>query len=124
MPAPTISQIFGANATVMTATASVTASSSDPVLCIKFSDLASTGLSEAASSSNAEAWLGALIKMASAFTASNADEVPRITVEAPTADSFLSIVSRNGTQRLQLPYSVNVYETFSGSVSFDPDNLA
>lgn len=124
MPKPTIAQLFGANAAVITAQTPVDASAADPVLCIKLSDLAATGFNQAASTTDAEAWLGALIKMAASFTAANTDEKPRITVEAPTADSFLSISSRDGIQRLQLPYSVTVYENFAGSVSFDPDNLA
>jgi hypothetical protein len=119
MPSPTIPGLFGANATVMTTSASVTASSSDPVLVLKFSDFASTGWNTPAGATNAEKWLAAIILKARAFYASNADEVPNVAIGAP----FLGLSNRNSLIKREYNYSVAIYETDTGAAAPDPDNV-
>ena len=124
MPAPILSDFFGTNATVLTADATITATTAAPALVIYFADLSDVGLDDTASATAAQAWFGAFLKKAEAFTTANTDEVPNITVSGPDEFTSFTVLQRNSASKIERPYTVNTYEPYGGADDFDPDNLA
>ena len=119
MPKPTVVQLFGSAAQVVTATTQVSATAQDPALIIRFSDFSSVGWNTATGTTDPEKWLAAMILRARAFHASNTDEVPNTVVDSP----FPGLTTRNAVLKREYAYTVRIYETDSGSSSPDPDNV-
>lgn len=113
MPAPTIADLFGASATVDTTNAS------NPKLVIAFADFATQGFGNVAKTTDAEAWLLAIIKKARAYSAAATDELSNVAIDAP----FLGLTTRNSVQAREYSYSVRVYEPDTGAAEPDPDNV-
>lgn len=113
MPAPTIADLFGATATVDTSNAS------NPKLVIAFTDFSAQGFGNVAKTSDAEAWVVALIKKWRSQTVAATDEASNIAVDAP----FLGLTTRNNVSVREYSYSARVYEPDTGASEPDPDNV-
>lgn len=122
MPAPTIANFFGANATILTANETVAAAAGDPVLVVRFSDLAAAGWDalQTGDATDPEKWATAIVRMIDAFSTANTDEVPNVyTSDAP----FQSLGTRNGTTKRIYGYTLNIAIPDSGSAHPDPDQV-
>jgi hypothetical protein len=121
MTVPTIPNFFGVNAQVLTANTSVTATALDPVLCVKYSDLAAVGWTSLAGSAETdpEKWLTSIIKLIKNFTTANTDELPNVVVDAP----LLGLEFRNSLTKRRYSYSVDIYETDTGATEPNPTNI-
>lgn len=119
MASPIISDFFGPGATVLTASGSVTASSSDPALVIKFSDFASLGWGTPSGATDPEKWITAIILKLRAYTAAATTEESNIVVQAP----FLGLTTRNSVQKREYSYTLQIYEPDTGAANPDPDNV-
>lgn len=113
MPAPAITDLFGANAVVDTTDAA------NPELRIKFADFSAQGFGNVAKTSDAEAWVVALIKKWRSQTVAATDEASNIAVDAP----FLGLTTRNSVSVREYSYSARVYEPDTGASEPDPDNV-
>lgn len=109
MAEPTLTQVFGADATQTLTT-----------LTISKADLVSTGLT-ASSSNTAESLMVAILLKAANYlntTTQDSDNDVQVTI----ADSgFPSLVSRNSGTYRQITYNINMQTPDTGS-SIDPDN--
>lgn len=119
MPKPTVPQLFGSAAQVITATTSIAATSSDPALVIRFSDFAVNGWNTVAGTTDAEKWFSAMVLKARATSAANTDEVPNVVIDSP----FPGLTTRNSVLKREYQYAVRIYETDSGAATPDPDNV-
>ena len=119
MPAPNIANFFGANASVLTSTTSVTASAGDPVLVVKFSDFAAQSWNAlvAGDQSDPEKWMTAIARKIYDFSAANTDDIPNVVI----TDPILGLESRNSTLMRRFSYELDIYQPDTGSSAPDPD---
>jgi hypothetical protein len=125
MATPTIDNYFGANATVLTATTSVTASAADPVLLIRASDFADWG-SATAGSSSPQKWLTSIMNKAYQFfqiSANLSDQSINCVVTLAFVTLADRIVGSNTTRKRQFSYAVDIFAPDAGSNTPDPDDI-
>ena len=107
MPALTLQQQFGANASMASGT-----------LSIRLSDLAAVGLTSTTPSPADLA--AALILLWKSNQGSNAEQDPAIGVTV--GDSYRSIIPRGGSSQIQHQYPVSIYVPDNTS-NLDPDDV-
>ena len=119
MPSPTITNFFGQNATVLTSNTSVTASAADPVLVMKYSDFASQSWDTLAVGDETipEKWVTAIARKIRDFSNANTDDVPNVVI----TDPIVGLESRENVLKRRFSYSLDIYQTDSGSTAPDPD---
>ena len=119
MPAPTISDFFGANAQTLTASTSVTASAADPVLVLRYSDFTAQAWNAlvAGDQTDPEKWLTAIARRIYDFSVANTDELANVVITAP----ILGLESRNNALKRRFSYGLDIYQDDSGSSAPDPD---
>lgn len=119
MTAPTIQNFFGASAQVLTASATVTATGSSPVLVISQSDFTSEAWDDLTSGdeSDPQKWLTAIIRKINTWSSANSDDIPNVVITNP----ILGLESRNETLKRRYSYSVDIYQPDTGSTEPDPD---
>jgi hypothetical protein len=119
MPAPTIVNFFGPNAQVLTSNSSVTASTADPALVIKYSDFAAQAWDAlvAGDGSDPEKWIAAIIRKIRDFSNANTDDVPNVVA----SDPILGLETRENTLKRRFSYSLDIYQPDAGSSAPDPD---
>lgn len=119
MPTPTIQGFFGATAQVLTATTSITASPTSPVLVIQQSDFTAEGWDAlvAGNETDPEKWTTAIIRKINTFSDANTDDVPNIVITPP----ILGLESRTNTLKRRYSYSIDIYQPDIGSTQPDPD---
>lgn len=119
MAQPTIASFFGANAQTLTSTTSITASATDPVLVIKYSDFTAQAWNAlvAGNETDPEKWITAIAKKIYDFSAGNTDTIPNVVITPPV----LGLESRNNTLMRRFSYGLDIYQPDSGSASPDPD---
>ncbi len=119
MAAPTIANFFGANAQVLTASTTVTASTADPVLVVKYSDFATQAWNALVSGdqNKPEKWITAIARKIVDFSNSNVDDIPNVVI----TDPIVGLESRQSVLKRRFSYSLDVYQTDSGSTTPDPD---
>lgn len=119
MPAPTIQNFFGSSATIVTGSATLTGSTGDPLLVIKYSDFVSQGWNAIATGDEAkpEKWIAAIVRKIKDFSASNTDDLANVVVNDP----FIGLETRNELLKRRFSYSVDIYQTDSGANAPDPD---
>lgn len=125
MSTPTITDFFGANATILTATTSVTASTADPVLVIRASDFATWG-SATAGATNPQKWLTNIMNKAYEFfqiSANLSDQSINCVVTLAFVTLADRIVGSTTTRKRQFSYAVDIYAPDSGSNTPDPDDI-
>jgi hypothetical protein len=108
MAEPTLTQIFGANATQSSST-----------LTISKTDLAAVGLTPSTSNTAESLWVSLLLLAKAQLTGANQETNPEqsITIE----DSFESLVTRNNQRYRQKTMSVNLEKLDTGA-GIDPDD--
>jgi hypothetical protein len=110
MPEPTLTQVFGVNATQTSTT-----------LTISKADLVSVGLT-ASASNTAESLIVALLLMAGQYLKTTNQDSVNTDIQVTITDSgFPQLVSRNSTQWRQITYNVNLQTPDTG-FTIDPDN--
>lgn len=110
MAEPTLTQVFGANATQSAST-----------LTISKTDLATVGLT-ASSSNTAESLIVALILLAGTYLKTTNQTSINTDIQVTIDDSgFPQLVSRNSVQWRQITYNVNM-QTLDTGFTIDPDN--
>lgn len=125
MATPTIANYFGTNATVLTATTSVTASTADPVLVIRASDFATWG-SATAGATNPQKWLTNIMNKAYEFfqISSNLSDQ---SINAVVTLAFVTLADRivgsTTTRKRQFSYAVDIFAPDAGSNTPDPDDI-
>jgi hypothetical protein len=119
MPA-TIANFFGANASVLTATTSITASTADPVLVIRYSDFAAEAWNSLVSGNETkpEKWTSAIIRKINNYSTANSGDD---TLNVIVTDPILGLEVRSSTLKRRYSYSVDVYQADTGSTQPDPD---
>lgn len=119
MPAPTIANIFGANASVIVDTQSVAASINAPLLIIHYTDFNAEGWNSllAGDEIDPEKWLTAIIKKINAFSNANLDDLPNAVI----TDPIVGLESRNTILKRRYSYSVDIYQPDTGASFPDPD---
>ncbi len=119
MPAPNISNFFGANAQILSSTTSITASSVDPALVIKFSDFSAQGWDNltAGDQTDPEKWIAAITRKIRDFSNANTDDVPNVVI----TDPILGLETRENTLKRRFSYSLDIYQPDAGSAAPDPD---
>lgn len=119
MSAPTISDFFGENAAVLTATTDVVADSAAPVLVIKYSDFTSQSWDALAANDEniPEKWIAAIARKIRDFSSTNTDDVPNVVI----TDPIVGLESRESTLKRRFSYSLDIYQADSGSIAPDPD---
>jgi hypothetical protein len=119
MPAPTISNFFGANAQTLTVSTSVTASAADPVLVIRYSDFTAQEWNAlvAGDQTDPEKWLAAITRKIYDWTIANTDDLPNVAITEP----ILGLESRNNTLKRRFSYGLDIYQNDTGSSAPDPD---
>ena len=119
MPAPNIPNFFGANAELLTDSATVTATTTSPVLVIKQSDFADQGWDAftVGDGIDPEKWVAAIVRKINAWSIANTDDVPNVVITAP----ILGLESRAETLKRRYSYSVDIYQPDTGSTEPDPD---
>lgn len=119
MTAPTITSFFGANAQVLTANATVTATTSSPALVIQQSDFSDEAWNALVTGDEAdpEKWVTAIIRKINAFSNANTDDIPNVVV----TDPILGLESRTNTLKRRYSYSLDIYQADTGSTKPDPD---
>jgi hypothetical protein len=114
MPAPTMGDFFGTNATLDSTDAT------NPKLIIQFADFASVGWGSVAGTSDPEKWLTAIIKKIRAFSAANTDQVPNVEI---ATDPSIGFETRETNPKRRFDYFVSIYEPDTGATAPDPDNV-
>jgi hypothetical protein len=115
MPAPTISDFFGANATVDTT------NPSNPQLIIQFGDFSGVGWSNASGASDPEKWLTSIIKKIRLFSSANtADQIPNVEI---STDPSIGFETRENAAKRRFDYYLSIYEPDTGATAPDPDNV-
>ena len=119
MPTPTIQNFFGATSQVITATTSIVATATDPVLVIKQSDFTALGWNSlvAGHETDPEKWTTAIIRRINTFSTANTDDIPNVVITPP----ILGLESRANTLKRRYSYSVDIYQPDIGSNEPDPD---
>ncbi|MFN6484627.1 MULTISPECIES: hypothetical protein [unclassified Nostoc] len=107
---PTLTQVFGANA-----------SQTSTDLVIKKSDLATVGLT-ASANNTAESMMVALLLLAALYLNTSNQDSTNTDIQLTIVDSdFPQIVTRNSTKYRQITYNVNL-QTVDTGFTVDPDN--
>lgn len=110
MPEPTLTQVFGTNATQTSTT-----------LTISKTDLASTGLT-ASANNTAESLVVAILLQASNYLNSTNQTSTNTDIQVTIEDSgYPSITTRNNANYRQITYNVNLQKPDTGS-TIDPDD--
>jgi hypothetical protein len=125
MTNPTITNFFGANATVLTEETLVTASGFDPVLLIRASDFASWA-NPGLASDNPQKWLTNIMNFAYQFfqvSANLSDESINCVVTLAFVTLADRIVGSTTTRKRQFSYAVDIYAPDAGSNVPDPDDI-
>lgn len=125
MTTPTIANYFGTNATVLTATTSITASTVDPVLVIRASDFAAWG-SATAGATNPQKWLTNIMNKAYEFfqvSTNLSDQSINCVVTLAFVTLADRIVGSTTTRKRQFSYAVDIYAPDLGSNTPDPDDI-
>lgn len=119
MSVPTTQQFFGLNATVLTATTSITATAIAPVLVVRFEDFLGEGWNALVSGdeNDPEKWITAIIKKINAFSVANTDDLANVVAIAP----IVGLETRNSILKRRYSYSIDIYQADSGSTVPDPD---
>lgn len=122
--APAITDFFGANAQVITTTeGSLAATTANPYLVIRYSDLAAIGLwntLQAGHASKPEKWFAALMNLIANYTA-NADDSAKVTVSAATIGNG---TRDGGNAYLRFSHTVQIFTTQITATQADPDDVA
>ena len=119
MAIPVTTDYFGAGSQVVTADTQVTATVNAPALIIPFAALSAAGLNVAASMSDPDKVLAAIIKYAYTFTKADTAEESGIEVSDPRR----SFVTRGNQTRIAFDYSVTVYLPDTTPTIPDPDDV-
>lgn len=110
MAEPSLSQVFGANATQTSTTLTITKA-----------DLASVGLT-ASANNTAESLIVALILKAAEYL-NETNQTTNPDIQVTIADSnFPQLVTRNSSQYRQTTYNLNL-QTLSPTYTLDPDDF-
>ena len=119
MPIPTIQNFFGTSSQVLTATTSVVATPTEPVLIIRQADFTAESWNAliAGNETDPEKWLTAIIRKINSFSTANTDDVPNIVITSPV----LGLESRASTLKRRYSYGVDIYQTDVGNTQPDPD---
>jgi hypothetical protein len=122
---PSITDIFGANATVITSDTTVTATSLEPVLIIKASDLETWN--DRTQVQNPNKWVTAILRKAMSYFAAD-NRLNDGTMSMTVAPTYLSLADRDvgGSTVTKTWYQigVNLYTSFTGPLYPDPDDVA
>jgi hypothetical protein len=121
MAVPTITDYFGTEAEVVDDITDVVAtiSPTNPCLVIPLAGLASTGLSEVASTAYADSWMFALVKRVYEFTKSDTEEKSFIEIADPT----LNLGTRDGKVMEVQDFRLSAFKLRSQLLTFDPDHI-
>ncbi len=121
MPTPTVTNFFGANATVLTANAQTSATALDPVLVIRYSDFTAEGWNALANGEelDPEKWVTAIVKKIKAWSMANLDDIPNVVITAP----LVGLEQRNATLKRRYSYGVDIYQVDTGTSEPDPDSI-
>jgi hypothetical protein len=121
MAAPTIIDYFGTQAEVVDDITDIAApiSAANPCLVIPLAGLASTGLSEVASTVYPDSWMFALIKRVYEFTKADAEEKSFIEIADPT----LNLGTRDGKVMEVQDFRLSAFKPRSQILTFDPDHV-
>jgi hypothetical protein len=119
MPAPTIANFFGANAQVLTASSTVTASPTAPVLVIRQSDFSAEDWNALTTGQEAdpEKWTVAIVRKINTWSNANIDDIPNVVIDNP----IVGLESRTSTLKRRFSYSIDIYQPDSGATAPDPD---
>jgi hypothetical protein len=122
---PVISNYFGTNAQVLTATTSIIATPSDPYLVIRASDFPTWG-SATTGANNPQKWLTNILNKSYEFfqiSANLSDQTINCVVTLAFVTLADRIVGSTITRKRQFSYAVDVFAPDAGSSIPDPDDI-
>lgn len=119
MGVPTIQNFFGTSAQALTATTSIVATATEPVLVIRQSDFTAEGWNAlvAGNETDPEKWITAIIRKINTFSNANTDDIPNVVITSP----ILGLESRTDILKRRYSYGVDIYQPDTGNTQPDPD---